>query len=117
MTILTKPTSVTEWAESGDNVLEPGAAKKNTGFIVEKPAYQTINWIYNNLTQWERYTESYLDEITNTGIILDTVEKTLKMDDGYILIEREDTETDLSSANKSKISIKTAALKPSKDSP
>lgn len=65
MPLISKPAAVTEWASNLVNVIDPGALKKDSGFVVEKPAHQHVNWIFNNSTQWERYYEAYTDTISN----------------------------------------------------
>ena len=71
MPIAAKPTTITEWASTGANVIEPTEGKKDSGFVVEKPAHQTMNWVLNNSTDWERYFEAYFDTITDSKVIFE----------------------------------------------
>lgn len=61
MALLAKPTKKPRWADNGGAITEPSEAKKDVGWIVEKPPYQFFNWIFNILYQWVNYFESVSD--------------------------------------------------------
>lgn len=49
----TKPTDLPEWASDQDNIEEPPAAKKKTGWVAgEKPPHQWFNWFFNLVYLW-----------------------------------------------------------------
>lgn len=66
-----KPSVKTIWATDPGAIVEPVPSKKLTGFVVEKPAYQTWNWLTNNLSLWERYAEDFTDVLA-TAIQIDS---------------------------------------------
>lgn len=67
----TKPTTSPEWASANPTdpvsgqpaIIEPGAAKKGSGFDrLEKPNRQDWNWILNILAAWVNYLEQITDD-------------------------------------------------------
>ena len=49
---MAKPTTEPRWADVGGAIVEPPEAKKDVGWIVEKPPHQTFNWWMNLVFQW-----------------------------------------------------------------
>lgn len=45
MALIPRPTRITRWAESGNQV-EPSTEKQEIGWIIEKPPNETMNWIH-----------------------------------------------------------------------
>jgi hypothetical protein len=62
---LPKPIKKPEWATGAADIVEPGAAKKAIGWLVEKPPHQFWNWFWNLCYQWIAYFESKTDELTD----------------------------------------------------
>lgn len=58
-----KPSSKLDWTTSNPAVrTEPTGSKKNTGFgIGERPARETVNWMFYNVDEWI----DYLEEVTD----------------------------------------------------
>jgi len=53
---MTKPADKLEWIpDNTTNIEEPTGAKKNSGFVAEKPPFQFHNWIFNIASQWINY--------------------------------------------------------------
>lgn len=64
-----KPTKYPQWADGG-TIVEPSSGKKTLGWVVEKPAYQYFNWLFNLLYQWvEWLDQSYrpMTAVTASG--------------------------------------------------
>lgn len=50
---MAKPNKVPTWAtDGGAEVTEPSAGKRAIGWILERPAYQYFNWLFNLIGQW-----------------------------------------------------------------
>ena len=67
---MTKPSSKTTWtSNTPENRTEPGASKKNTGFLSsERPGFQHFNWLIWNHGQWVDFFEDALKIGTNSVI-------------------------------------------------
>ena len=50
-----KPSKYPRWADVGGNIVEPSEAKKNIGWIIEKPPHNFFNWLLNLIYQWILY--------------------------------------------------------------
>lgn len=94
MPIITQPADLPEWASDETQVLEPSEAKKDLGFNPsEKPANQTLNWIFWDNFKWAEYAKSYFNTITNSNVVFDDTLKTLKVAQGHFQSEKADTST------------------------
>lgn len=52
----TEPTKLPEWASSGSAAItEPSEAKKDLGWIAEKPPHEYFNWLLNLIYQWVEF--------------------------------------------------------------
>lgn len=47
-----KPTKLPRWADVSGVIVEPSEAKKNIGFIAERPTLGVLNWIFNLIYLW-----------------------------------------------------------------
>lgn len=63
----TKPTKYPEWAlvdtpdpvYGGNNVVEPTAQRKNTGYLKEYPTPQYLNWVLRTNNEWIQYFDEH----------------------------------------------------------
>lgn len=58
MPVVPKPSKELKWVSDNDTqkIVEPSQAKKDLGFVAgEKPAYQTFNWMFNALSEWDAW--------------------------------------------------------------
>lgn len=67
---MAKPSKLPEWASSPDpaDVVEPLTAKKQAGWVVEKPPHTWMNWLLNFNYQWAKW----LDDVTS-GTVADAL--------------------------------------------
>lgn len=49
---LNKPAKLPRWADDGGTIEEPSEAKKDVGFIAERPTFGAFNWLLNLIYQW-----------------------------------------------------------------
>lgn len=50
---MAKPTEIREWATSRTALkTEPGDGQKRTGFTIEQPSVNVLNWVLNNIYRW-----------------------------------------------------------------
>lgn len=64
----TKPAGLPRWADNGGEVTEPSEAKKNVGFIAERPAFGVFNWLHNLVYRWVSYFNDAVVEPDN-GVV------------------------------------------------
>lgn len=65
---LNKPSELPRWSDNGGTIIEPSEAKKNIGFIAERPPFPFLNWLFNLIYQWLEY---FNNSVTGTedGVI------------------------------------------------
>ena len=53
---MARPSGLKEWAsEKSSLITEPGDGQKKTGFTIEQPSVNVVNWVLNNIYRWIDY--------------------------------------------------------------
>jgi len=61
---MAKPSINAKWATSGSALIaDPGAGKRDTGWIVEIPPVEYFNWWMNNVGSWIEYLDTQVDAV------------------------------------------------------
>lgn len=64
-----KPTTLPQWSTTGGTTLDPGSAKKASGWTVdEKPPARWWNWLLNLIYQWIQYLDTPVGTGAGAGI-------------------------------------------------
>jgi hypothetical protein len=65
-TMATRPVQDFHWADVGGSIVDPGAPKKDLGFVTaERPPASWFNYLFNLIQQWN----TYHDETLNTDLV------------------------------------------------
>ncbi len=64
----TPPATTARWANVGGAITEPTEAKKNVGWVAEKPAHQAFNWWQNLAYNWLVYLNLATSEVDATKV-------------------------------------------------
>jgi len=82
---MARPTQLPEWATGGSAaVIEPSAAKKLLGWVVEKPAHQFFNWWQELVHDWIKYMAEEGGSIPQFSSIFDLVDTLQEGDTGLL---------------------------------
>lgn len=53
---MARPSAVPRWADGvSAQILEPSSGKKDSGWTVEQPSHETLNWWMNAVYQWQQH--------------------------------------------------------------
>lgn len=72
MAIGDKPADLPEWASGGSaQIEEPSEAKKDLGWVKEKPPFKWFNWFWNLVYQWVAFVQNYSANHVHDGGVTD----------------------------------------------
>jgi len=71
---MAKPAINATWATSGSALIaDPGAGKRDTGWVVEIPPVEFFNWWMNNVGNWITYLDTQVDLVLDLEGIYDAI--------------------------------------------
>jgi len=71
---MAKPVQDAKWATSGSALIaDPGAGKRDTGWIVEIPPVEFFNWWMNNVGNWIAYLDEQVDLVAQIQGLYDAI--------------------------------------------